>query len=179
MRSPPYHCVTFMIVLGGTIACGILKEVVLVSSTAPNTSQKLIVSERLHAPDASLDMKLIKGDRVVAIYRDNGDRAPALTEVYWSPNSRFIGVLVCDPFSAQHQVIVGYDSVLERTQPSIDVIEPLKKLLVARYGLSPGDLTEFSGDPISWACNPSSGAFARFTQKIGVSLVLPSITVER
>src|SRR5258706_14411903 len=114
MQKAPNHCIFLVVALVSTMACGMLKEVILVSSTAPNGSQKLIVSERLHAPDASLDMKLIKGDRVKAIYTDNAGRAPALTEVYWSPDSRFIGVLVCDPISAQHQVIFAYDSVLER-----------------------------------------------------------------
>jgi hypothetical protein len=161
--------------LGILPSCRGFRDEVLLISLSPNSSQKLMIIMHVHGADASLSMELIKGHRMISIYADRGDRVPGLTEVYWSLDSRVIGVLVCDP--ASQNVIVGYDSKREQPVSPVSVTEPVRKLLTNRYGLTTEALADFKSDPIVWACSQRSGALERFRKQLDTSRHLPTILV--
>lgn len=173
MRIPPFLVAITVAAFGVLISCALLKQVTLAKSTAPDGLRRLIVNERLHGADASITMTLAIANRNTSIYSDNQDRSPGLVEVYWSEESRHIGVLVCDAYSAEGHILFAYDSELKRAEPIANVIDAIRKSLVTRYGLSPATLDSFHQDAIAWACSQFSGARDRFKKQIGSALELP------
>jgi hypothetical protein len=161
--------------LGSMSSCRVFRDEVLLISLSPNSSQKLWIIMHIHGADASLSMELVKGDRMISIYADRDDRVPGLTEVYWSSDSRVIGVLVCDP--ASQNVIMSYDSKREQPVPPASVTELIRKLLAKRYALTPETVADFKSDPIVWACSQQSDARERFRKQLDPSRHLPSILV--
>jgi hypothetical protein len=147
----------------------------LLTSVSPNRAKMVTINERIHGADASIEVDLIQNGRITEIYVDHADRVPGLAEVYWSPDGETVGVLVCDPATTEQHVIVGYDSVLHRIETEDTVTDPLRRSLIARYGIPPSTLSTFNNDPISWACSQFSGARARFTRHVGSARILPPL----
>ncbi len=160
-------------------ACWIAPPITLVTSAAPNGLDKIVVTLRPHGADGSLAIDLIRRGRNLTIYSDRGDRMPTVAEVVWLQESPLVGVLVCDPASADHFVVVGYNTTLERKEESARVMQPLRAQLVARYGLTQTIIAQYDDDPISWACSQFSGATDRFGIAIGQSRVLPRLPAEK
>jgi hypothetical protein len=158
--------------------CGSLARHVLVSVASPDGRQRITVSQRFHGADASIDVDLDEGSRTKRIYADGADRAPGLIEVYWSTSGGSVGILVCDPASAEHFVIVGYDRHQERALASTVVAGPLARVLVQRYHLSSTQVAAFGGDPISWACSQFSDSRDRFNEAIGHAKKLSPVNIQ-
>lgn len=170
-------CLALLPLLGNVCSCRLVRREVLLISQSPNGSTRIEIFAHIHGADESLSMELIKKGRMLSIYGDavfgdREDRMLGVAEVYWSPDSTLVGVLVCD---APRNVIVGYDSTRERTVPSESVAAPLRNLLTKRYGLTPETLAGFEGDAISWACSRRSDAFERFRGQLDSSRHLPPI----
>lgn len=131
------------VVLGTMLACGVGKEKVLISSRAPDGAHSLVITERMHGPDGSIRLTLFSGKLAKTIYADHADRVPGVIEVYWSQNSTLVGALVCDPATVEGRVVIGYDLAKGGAVPAAVVREPLRKLLLARYGPSRRLLSDF------------------------------------
>jgi len=162
-------------VLGYNLGCIWPRKLPLLTSVSPNEAERITINERVHGADASLEIEFLKNGSVTQIYADRADRVPGLAEVYWSPDTKTIGVLVCDPATTERHVIVGYDSMLGRNKPADTVTEPLRKSLTARYSISASTLSNFENDPISWACSQFSGARERFAREVGSARILPPL----
>src|SRR5512135_3466354 len=89
--------------------CALMRKV-HVKSRSPDGSIEVTVWDIPHPPDSSIQITIKRANRWFekTIYRDTDDRAPNLTEVYWTADSTKVGVLICSTYVKP--VRFGYDS---------------------------------------------------------------------
>lgn len=163
----PLCCVPFVLSV-----CFLNSEQVFVSSGSPDGRRQIMVLRRPHGPDDSLRIILVDRSQRIVMYDDQSDHLPGVSEVYWAADSNSVGVLVCD--SLKGQIIRGYDFLERRSSPPSSVVDGLRSTLAKRYRRSASRPSPQS-DPLLWACDDSSDAFARFKRIIGARHLLPSM----
>ena len=145
--------------LGLLVSCQSRESVL--SRTSPDGTKRIAVWRSPHAPDYSVGATYYSNAKEILIFRDNGDHLGIPAEIYWSPDSKLTGILVCSVYSKDF--VVGFDTDAEKVVSESLVADHLRQLIVSKNSPSTEVLREHGGDPLRWFCrDPTLGN--RFAQ---------------
>jgi hypothetical protein len=131
--------------------CGLVRDL-LVQSLSPDRKTTIAIWARHHGPDASVSISLRpRAGPERTVYTETRDRVPGVVEVYWSPDSKIVGVFVCDPVA--NNLTFAYDVASNQPLPVNKVVDAVRANVRRRYSLAEADLTKHGNDPLNWACN--------------------------
>jgi hypothetical protein len=116
------------------------------SSASPNRRYRLIVQEKWFVHEGRVYVTLERDSTSINLYDRPGDWMLGLVQVYWSPDSKFLGLLACNQMGTN--LLVAYDLLNRRPMSDKVFLPEIRERLIRKYRLDPKN-----ADPIEWACS--------------------------
>jgi hypothetical protein len=128
----------------------------LIASRAPNHASTVRIKQLCFLPDCVVEVTLQKGlfdERIIAV---RSDCIVNFAHIAWSPDSRLAAIFVDNSLCSNIQEV--WDVSTSSTRPFAPMADRVRRSIVREYGLKPGDLEPYGGDPLEWARYPGDGS---------------------